>query len=78
MQFNATVRALLEKNEHAPLVAYEAMGDAARMSMPTPEHYLPLLYIAGARREGDATTILTDGIELASVSMLSVAYGQER
>jgi len=78
MRFNETVRALLETNDHAPLVAYEAMGDAAQMSVPTPEHFLPLLYIAGARRVDDTTTILTDGIELASVSMLSVAYGQER
>ena len=30
-----------------------------------PEHYLPLLYIAGARREDDTLSILTDGIELA-------------
>jgi len=48
------------------------------MSVPTPEHFLPLLYIAGARRAGDTMTLLTDGIELASISMLSVAYGQDR
>ena len=50
------------------------LGDAAQMSVPTPEHYLPLLYIAGARREDDTLSILTDGIELGSISMLSFAY----
>jgi 4,5-DOPA dioxygenase extradiol len=46
-----------------------------RWSVPTPEHYLPMLYVAGARRDDDAFTVITDGIDLASVSMLSFAYG---
>ena len=72
--FNDTVRDLLARGAHAPLVAYETLGDAARMSIPTPEHYLPALYVMGAQREDDALTIVTDGIELGSISMLSFAY----
>lgn len=78
VQFNETVRELLEKNDHGPLMRYDELGDAALMSIPTPEHYLPLLYIAGARRDDDATTILIDGIELASISMLCVDYAVAR
>lgn len=78
MQFNETVRGHLQSGDHAPLIGYQALGDAARMSIPTAEHYLPLLYVAGARRQGDTTTILTDGIELASISMLSVAYASDK
>ena len=74
MRFNEAARGYLERGDHAPLVDYLALGDAAQMSVPTPEHYLPLLYIAGARREDDTLSILTDGIELASISMLSIAY----
>jgi 4,5-DOPA dioxygenase extradiol len=74
-QFNDAVRDRLERGDHAPLVAYESLSDAARMSIPTPEHYLPALYVMGARRDGDALAIVTDGIELGSISMLSFAYG---
>jgi 4,5-DOPA dioxygenase extradiol len=75
VQFNEAVRGFLERDEHAPLVDYHLLGEPATLSVPTPEHYLPALYIAGARREGDAFAVTTDGIELASVSMLSFAYG---
>jgi 4,5-DOPA dioxygenase extradiol len=75
VQFNGAVREFLSRNEHAPLVDYHLLGEPAALSVPTPEHYLPMLYVAGARRDDDAFTVITDGIDLASVSMLSFAYG---
>lgn len=74
LQFEKAVRGYLERNEHAPLVDYHLLGEPAALSVPTPEHYLPLLYIAGAQRPGDSLAVLVDGIDLASVSMLSIAY----
>jgi len=72
-QFNDAARALIERREHAPLIDHPALGEAARMSIPTPDHYLPLLYILGAQRDGDDVHTITDGIELGSISMLSFA-----
>jgi 4,5-DOPA dioxygenase extradiol len=40
--------------------------------VPTPDHYLPLLYILGMRKETDAVTFPVDGIDGGSVSMLAV------
>jgi 4,5-DOPA dioxygenase extradiol len=74
-QFNATVREHLQRGEHAPLIAYEQFGQAAHLSIPTPEHYLPLLYVIATQHEGEPLTVLTDGIDLGSISMLSVALG---
>jgi 4,5-DOPA dioxygenase extradiol len=48
------------------------LGEPPRLSVPTPEHYLPMLYIAGARARR-RVHVITDGIDLASVSMLSFA-----
>ena len=74
-QFNDAFREHMQRREHAPLIDYEAMGEAARLSNPTPDHYLPALYVLGAQRDGDETSIITDGIELGSISMLSFAFG---
>src|SRR4029453_17812627 len=67
VQFNEAVRGFLERNDHAPIVDYHLMGEPAALSVPTPEHYLPMLYIAGARREDDALSIPIDGIDPAPV-----------
>ncbi len=75
-QFDRAFRDHLERRAHAPLIDYMTQGEAARMSIPTPDHYLPAVYILGAQRDGDALSILTDGIELSSISMLSFALGE--
>jgi 4,5-DOPA dioxygenase extradiol len=71
--FNDQVRGLMVRREHAPLVDYPQLGDAARTSVPTPEHYLPLLYVLGAQRDDDRVEFVTDGIELGSIGMLTFA-----
>jgi 4,5-DOPA dioxygenase extradiol len=76
LQFNEAVREFLSRNEHAPLIDYHLLGEPAALSVPTPEHYLPMLYIAGARRDDDEFMVITDGIDLASVSMLSFAFAR--
>ncbi|ATZ13344.1 4,5-DOPA-extradiol-dioxygenase [Erwinia amylovora] len=49
--------------------------EGAALSNPTPEHYLPLLYVLGARAPGEAVSIPVDGIVMGSISMLSVQVG---
>ncbi|HEY0078393.1 MAG TPA: 4,5-DOPA dioxygenase extradiol [Pyrinomonadaceae bacterium] len=75
VRFEAQVRALLLAGDDMPLVAYEKLGREARLSIPTPEHYLPLLYVVGARREGEAVTFPVEGVDGGSVSMLTVRVG---
>lgn len=74
-RFNAQVREHLERRDHQPLIDYEQWGGDARLSVPTPEHYLPLLYIIGAQAERDLLSIEVDGIQNASISMLSAVVG---
>jgi 4,5-DOPA dioxygenase extradiol len=51
------------------------MGEDARLSVPTPEHYLPLLYIAGLQAEGETMVFAVDGYEAGSLGMLSAVAG---
>lgn len=72
VQFNDTIREALARGDHRAAIDYEQAGDAARLSVPTPEHYLPLLYVLGAGGTAARVSFPTDGIELGSISMLSV------
>jgi len=54
---------------------YETMGEDALLSVPTPDHYLPLLPILALRREGDSMTFPVEGFDGGSMSMLSVLFG---
>jgi 4,5-DOPA dioxygenase extradiol len=75
VRFEERARALMEAGDDAPLVAYESMGRDALLSAPTPDHYLPLLYVLALRRDGDEVTFPVEGFDGGSVSMLSVRLG---
>jgi 4,5-DOPA dioxygenase extradiol len=75
VRFEAVTRKQIEAGEHAPLVDYGALGADALRSIPTPEHYLPLLYVLGAGIEGDAVSFPVEGVDGGSVSMLAVQLG---
>jgi 4,5-DOPA dioxygenase extradiol len=73
--FNERVKALLAEHEDAPLVDYAGLGEEAALSIPTPEHYLPLLYTLGARGEDEPVGFFNDAIDLGSISMLGIVFG---
>ena len=75
VRFNDRVRALLEARDHAPLVAWESLGEDARLSIPTPDHYLPLLYCIALQAEDEKLEFPVDGIDIGSVGMLSAVIG---
>lgn len=75
VRFDEKVRELIESGDHEPLIAYESLGRDALLSAPTPEHYLPLLYVLGLRREGEPVSFPVEGIDGGAVSMLTVRIG---
>ena len=75
VRFEKQARDLLLAGDDGPLIAYESLGRDAMLSAPTPDHYLPLLYVIALRRPGDAVTFPVEGIDGGSVSMLSVVIG---
>jgi 4,5-DOPA dioxygenase extradiol len=61
--------------DFGPLIRYKELGGDAAMSVPTPDHYLPLLYVLATRREGEPIAFPVEGIDGGSISMLSVRIG---
>jgi 4,5-DOPA dioxygenase extradiol len=75
VQFEKRARELLLAGRHEPLINYEALGRDAMLSVPTPDHYLPLLYVIALRREGDQVSFPIEGVDGGSVSMLTIRIG---
>jgi 4,5-DOPA dioxygenase extradiol len=76
VSFEQRVRELMLAEEAKPLIEYEErLGREALLAVPTPDHYLPLLYVLGARTESEAISFPVEGIDGGSISMLSVRIG---
>ncbi len=73
VRFEAKARELLTSRVFEPLIDYESLGEDAILSVPTPDHYLPLLYAMGASDAGDRL-VSHEGIDGGSISMLSVLW----
>ena len=76
VRFEERLIELLNKGDDAPLIAYERLGRDAMLSIPTPDHYLPLLYILGLRSKTDRISYPVKGVDGGSVSMLAIQFGQ--
>jgi 4,5-DOPA dioxygenase extradiol len=75
VSFEKQVRELLLAGENGPLIEYEKLGRDAMLSVPTPDHYLPLLYVIALRREGETISFPVEGFDGGSISMLAVQIG---
>jgi 4,5-DOPA dioxygenase extradiol len=72
VRFESTARDMMLSGEHAPLIEYETLGPDAALSIPTPDHYLPLLYVLGAQQKGENVRFPVVGVDRGSISMLAV------
>jgi 4,5-DOPA dioxygenase extradiol len=75
VRFEQQAREMLVAGEHKPLVQYEKLGRDALLSIPTPDHYLPLLYAVATRQQGESVAFPVEGVDGGSISMLTVRVG---
>ena len=75
LRFEETARGLMRRGDHEPLIDYESLGKDARLSAPTPDHYLPLLYVLALQNDGDQVTFPVEGFDGGSISMTTVQIG---
>jgi len=74
-EFDETVRRLIVAGNHYALVNYGGLGGNASLSIPTNEHYLPLLYALGLQNPGETPEFFVEGVVLGSISMRSFKLG---
>lgn len=62
----------ISSGDFQPLVNFEKLGAAAQLSIPTTDHYLPLLYILGMQQPKETATFPVTGLQMGGISMRSV------
>jgi 4,5-DOPA dioxygenase extradiol len=72
--FDRLVAGAVSRHDHQALVG-ALDTEAGRLSHPTPDHYLPLLYAAGASSTRDRPRFPIEGFDLSSLSMRAISFG---
>ena len=75
LRFENKIQELLLKRDADQMIEYDKLGQDAMLSVPTPDHYLPLLYVLGARENNEQVSFPVQGFDGGSVSMLAVQTG---
>jgi 4,5-DOPA dioxygenase extradiol len=74
-EFDAFIKDRIVQKDFASVVNYTAAGRSARLAVPTPDHYFPLLYALGAADESDKVRIFNDKCLMGSMSMTGYVFG---
>jgi aromatic ring-opening dioxygenase catalytic subunit (LigB family) len=74
LEFDAQMKELILSGDHKAIIYYSKLGCSARLAVPTPEHYLPLLYALGARDKSDGLAFFADRVTLARIFHMSAGY----
>lgn len=75
LELNSTFKRLVSSNDYKTLIQYEQLGEAAKLAIPTPDHYYPLLYSIALQYHTDEIEIFNDKCVAGSLSMTSVKWG---
>lgn len=75
IEFDQMVTGLVERGDLARLGDFQQLGTVAQMAHPTYDHYLPLLYAAGAVHPGEAAQFFNADFQMAAISMRSMVWG---
>ena len=73
--FNEAVKSAFVRGDHEALIDWVHLAENAQLSVPTDEHYLPLLYVAAQQEAGENVQFFNDVIDGGSISMTGVRIG---
>lgn len=75
LEASTKMKQYILNNDHQELIHFDKQGKAFEMAIPTPEHYLPLLYVLGLKEEKEAITLFNDKAVGGSLTMTSLKVG---
>ena len=75
IEFDAKLKTFIEEGNHDAVIHYERQGKIANLSIPSNEHYLPLLYTLALQEKNEPIRFFNDKTLMGSISMRSVQIG---
>jgi 4,5-DOPA dioxygenase extradiol len=74
-EFDEAITKLIEAGDHDQIVNYQHLGKLAQLSVPTNEHFLPLLYILALQEQGEQLKFFNERVTIGAISMRSLWVG---
>jgi len=75
IEANDLFKKLIVENDHEKLIDYPLLGEPAQMAIPTPDHYLPMLYALSLQKPGETVSFFNDEAVAGSLTMTSFTIG---
>lgn len=75
IEMNTIFKDKINSGDHKALIDYEKLNSAAKLAIPTPDHYCPLIYTLGLKTEKDGISFFNDKPMAGSLTMTSVKFG---
>jgi 4,5-DOPA dioxygenase extradiol len=75
LEINDVFKKKIMENDHSALINYNTLHQAWSKAIPTPDHYLPLIYTLGLKNEQDSVSFFNDQAMAGSLTMTSVRFG---
>jgi 4,5-DOPA dioxygenase extradiol len=78
LEANALFKKLIDENKHIELAVYQSLGAAVQLAIPTPEHFLPLLYALALKQPDEVITYFNDKPVAGSLTMTSLIIDHKK
>lgn len=75
LEADSKMKKFIETDNHQPLIDYQKQGAAFKMAIPSPEHYLPLLYTVALKEKNDPVSFFNEKPVAGALTMTSVKIG---
>lgn len=72
---NERIRQFITEGDHQSLVNFDKLGKEFKLAIPTPEHFIPLLYTLALQEKDEVPYIFNDHLVAGSLNMMSVKLG---
>ncbi|MEY4604515.1 MAG: hypothetical protein RIT43_1807 [Bacteroidota bacterium] len=76
LEMNELFKTKITENDHASLINYQSLHPAAMKAIPSPDHYLPLIYTLGLKNDKDSVSFFNDQAMAGSLTMTSVKFSE--